>query len=424
METGNTQILKPHDEDRIPFILTLLIACLSAVLLLGQMTEPARGAETGPSDLVKKGRQVFTTAGGVGCAACHGAYAEGDLGIGPYNRGVEEQKIRDALVSVEAMSFLREEMNEAKIKGIAAYYTWLGELQLVKTLAKRGRFIPDRLQIYPGTKVQLVIKNASSFPRKFGGGNMNIGTVKVAGRESLDMVWRAPAKEGSYTLECLDCRIKGQKLTLEISKSAKPHRGVKPAAIAVAAKTPAQPPARRNPEAVQKGRELFRTAGEVGCDACHGNYAEGDVGIGPYNRGFSEKKIRLALDKVEVMKFLKKELSDGQVKQVAEYYGWLGEHKLIKTVAVKGRFFPNIIRVHPGTPVQLVISNQDREPHAYTSRTMGIPPISAGGRERGDAIWTAPAGEGEFVLRCANCGDQFHKLTIEVSKEAEKFRPR
>ncbi len=231
MEPRNAQIKKllPDNLKSITFRARgLFVAWLAAVLMLGPGSPPAASAEPAVSDLVKMGRQVFKTVGGVGCAACHGDYAEGDKGIGPYNRGVGEQKIRDALASVEAMDFLKDEMGEAEIKGIAAYYAWLGELQLVKTLAKRGRFIPDRLQVYPGTKIQLVIKNASSFPRKFVGRKMKVGPVEVAGRESLDMVWQAPPSEGSYTLECMDCRIKGQVLTLEITKSAKRHRSAGP----------------------------------------------------------------------------------------------------------------------------------------------------------------------------------------------------
>lgn len=388
---------------------------------------PPAQAQT-KEELIKAGEKVFRTVAEVGCASCHGDYAEGDTGIGPFNRGVGEDKIRAAINSIEAMEFLKDEIHDREIKQIAAYYIWLGELQLVKTLAKRGRFIPDNVQVYPGTKIQLVINNSSPFPRSFASDNMGIKPLTVPGRESSYLVWSAPKEEGVFTLKCTNCRIKDQSLSIEITKSARKHFSPSAGKATVAAKAPVKVAKVRTSvtadrQTIELGRELFLTAGEVGCAACHGPYAEGDVGIGPYNRGFSESKIRRAIAKVPVMRFLAGELSDTQIKQVASYYHWLGGHKLVKTVTVGGRFFPEKIQLHPGTPIQLVIANRDRISHDFNGPVLGAAPLRVGARDAGTVTWIAPAEEGRFTIGCSDCGGKASKLTIQVTKDAVKFVP-
>lgn len=199
-----------------PTVITLAVAVLT-VLWTGWWTS---ADEASKKLLIDKGREVYLTAGGVGCGACHGPYAEGDTGIGPYNRGVGEPTIRAALASVEAMKPLRKEMSEEKISQISAYYEWLGQLKLVKTLIKRGRFVPDHIQIHPGTRIQLVLNNAGSSPLRFASENMGIGAITVEARKATDIVWEAPEKEGAFILACTDCEPKDQKLTIEVSNAA------------------------------------------------------------------------------------------------------------------------------------------------------------------------------------------------------------
>lgn len=401
-----------------------VLIALAAVWLVNIQSAQAQTTQ----DLIRAGEKVFRTVGEIGCASCHGDYAEGDKGIGPYNRGVGEEKIRAAINSIEAMEFLKDEVRDREIKQIAAYYYWLGELQLVKTLAKRGRFIPDSVQVYPGTNIQLVINNSSPFPRSFASGNMGIKPLTVPGRDSAYLVWRAPKDEGVFTLKCTNCRIKGQVLSIEITKSARKHFFPSAGKVTVAAKALAKvaanrPPVTADQQTIELGRELFLTAGEVGCVACHGPYAEGDVGIGPYNRGFSESKIRRAIAKVPVMRFLAGELSDIQIKQLASYYHWLGGHKLVKTVTVGGRFFPGKIQLHPGTPIQLVIANRDRKSHEFNGPVLGTSPLRIGARNAGTAAWTAPNKEGRFTIGCTDCSGKTAKLVIEVTRNAPRFAP-
>ena len=408
---------------------TMIFAIL-AVMWFGQHVS-AQGAEN--KQAVDKGREVFLTAGGVGCMACHGPYAEGDTGIGPYNRGVGEATIRAALASIEPMKMLREELSDAQIKQIAAYYEWLGQLKLVKTLIKRGRFIPDHIEVHPGTRIQLVLNNAGSASRHFVSTNMRIDPITVEAREAADIVWSAPDKEGTFSLACADCEIKDQMLTIEVTTKAPKFVPVKVVSKLLASAPQVSAPVSQDkpiPRAIpadartiEQGRQIFLNAGEVGCVACHGRYAEGDVGIGPYNRGFSETAIRRALKSVGAMAFLRDLLNEEHVKQITAYYESLSHQQLAKTHVIRGVFIPETVKVHPGTTVQLVVMNPSRNARKFTSRDMKIKPFTVVGRDAFDLVWKAPDQEGKFSLECTDCPIAGQKLTIEVSKSVPAYIP-
>jgi mono/diheme cytochrome c family protein len=67
------------------------------------------------------GRTIFEkTAGGVGCASCHGMNGRGVDALGtPEIRGVTEAQVRTALTSVQQMS--RIMLNDAEIAAVVLY---------------------------------------------------------------------------------------------------------------------------------------------------------------------------------------------------------------------------------------------------------------------------------------------------------------
>lgn len=380
--------------------------------------------------LIEKGKQISLTVAGIGCAGCHGLYGEGDTGIGPYTRGVELSKIKAAIGGIDQMrALLKDKLSPQDIEAIAAYYLSLGQFQLVKTLIKRDRFIPDTMDIYPGTAVQLAIKNASQFPRKFAGPDMKVPEFQVPGTSSHDFVWRAPDAEGSYTLRCVDCLVPGQQLTINVRRSAKQYHAPERAPAAqIAEAVPPQKPAAivvvADKQTVEYGRELFLHAGEVGCTACHGRYAEGDIGIGPYNRGFSEGAIRSALKNVDAMAFLRAKLTDQQISQIAAYYQWLGGVQLVKTQLVNGRFFPDSLAVRPGARIQLAVVNRNNTAvEVGGEEKRGVPAMKIAGHDYADSEWTAPNTEGSFTVRCMNCALTKGQFTIKVAKTAKAYTP-
>jgi len=171
--------------------------------------------------LVEQGKQIFETVGGVGCKTCHGAFGEGK--VGPANRGVNEATIREALAKIAPMQFLRDQMADDDITKVAAYTEWMGQHLLVKTLLKRGQFVPEKVAVYPGTAVQLVIENTGIEPGTIRSDNIEAPPIKIAGRDTATIVWTAPQSEGTFMITCGDCRTKGDPLTIEVTKTAKPY---------------------------------------------------------------------------------------------------------------------------------------------------------------------------------------------------------
>jgi len=212
-----------NEGKKFPMITVAVMAAgIHAVLLLSTMSG-ALAAEQPDMGLIKKGRHISDTVAGVGCKGCHGAYGEGDVGTGPYNRGVNLSKISAAISGVKQMEFLKKELKPDDIVALGAYYSWLGTMQLVKTIVKRGRFMPDKVEVYPGTAVQLVINNTSTAALSFSSDDMGLKTFTVPGREVVDMVWNAPETERPYSLQCPECIVKDKSLTFVVTRNARRH---------------------------------------------------------------------------------------------------------------------------------------------------------------------------------------------------------
>ncbi len=191
-----------------------LIHLTITVLLLAS---PVQADEAGQ---FAEGARVFGTVAGVGCKTCHGEYAEGDVGVGPYIRGATEGTIRAAIDATGEMIVIKNVITEDEIKAVSAYVGSLGSMQAVRTLAKRGRFLPAEICIRPGTDVQLIIQNASIQPHTFKSDNMDVDDLKVGSRSDGTFEWRAPETEGEFSLYCIDCKLKDQFFTVRVAASA------------------------------------------------------------------------------------------------------------------------------------------------------------------------------------------------------------
>jgi len=181
------------------------------------LTSPVKADEHGE---FAQGVNVFDSIAGVGCKTCHGEYAEGDVGVGPYIRGATEGTIRAAIDATGEMIVIKNVITDDEIKAVAAYVGNLGSMQAVRTLAKRGRFLPGEISIRPGTKVQLIIQNASIQPHTFKSDNMDIDDLMIASRSSGTLEWRAPEEEGEFSLYCTDCKLEDQFFTVRVAASA------------------------------------------------------------------------------------------------------------------------------------------------------------------------------------------------------------
>ncbi len=179
-------------------------------------------SEAGPSEgPIADGRNAFRTIAGIGCASCHGQFAEGDLGVGPYIRGATEGTIRAAISGIGEMVVIRNTIQESQIDAVAAYLEYLGPIQVVRTLAKRGRFLPDSFSIRPGTTVQIVVNNAGFSDYNFTSENLGVDPMLIPARTTGSFIWQAPQQAGEYSLRCSDCKLKDEQSTIHVDPNAK-----------------------------------------------------------------------------------------------------------------------------------------------------------------------------------------------------------
>jgi mono/diheme cytochrome c family protein len=82
---------------------------------------PKPAAAPAGGNVVALGRTIFEkTAGGVGCAACHGMDAKGGAeSKAPDIRGADEMRVRAALAGVTVMS--RIMLNDAEIAAVVSH---------------------------------------------------------------------------------------------------------------------------------------------------------------------------------------------------------------------------------------------------------------------------------------------------------------
>jgi len=167
-----------------------------------------------------EGRRVFQEIAGIGCLSCHGDFAEGDLGVGPYIRGASEGAIRAAIEGIGEMVAIKMTINDTEINAVAKYIDHLGSLQVAKTLSKRGRFLPAMAEARPGTKMQVVIRNAGIDTAKYASDTMGIEPMTIPGRSVGSFEWQAPEQEGEYSVSCTDCTLKDQAFTIKVHAGA------------------------------------------------------------------------------------------------------------------------------------------------------------------------------------------------------------
>lgn len=183
---------------RLP--LTIAAAVLIVAGALAGLGVPV-AAEPEPNELAAAGRVVFEkTAGGIGCAACHGRFGMGDLTTAPNIRGANETRLRNALGGVGAMRFLA--LTPEQVKAVQAFLAYLNTMKPRKIAVNESGFEPDQVTIAASERVQFILHNNREEACDFESADAGIRTTSVAPDTVGDVVWTSPARKATFTARC------------------------------------------------------------------------------------------------------------------------------------------------------------------------------------------------------------------------------
>jgi len=111
------------------------------------------------SDAASSGEQIYQTAGGYGCKACHGEFANGGGNVGGNIRGANLQQLQQALSNEPTMQLLKDNLSEQDQLQLIAYLQQLGSYQLLEwTLGEQDS---HQKQTIEAKSAQLVVTNRS-----------------------------------------------------------------------------------------------------------------------------------------------------------------------------------------------------------------------------------------------------------------------
>lgn len=172
------------------------------VLACGLWAVGAAFPQSEPNDgLITEGRTIFEkTAGGVGCAACHGHFAMGDLKIGPNIRGASPERIQGGLAARDAMAFIR--LTDEELTAVAAFLGYLGKLLPVKITMRDSQFEPNRVTVPANREIQFLLDNKGNETCSFSSNEAGIKEKSLEPGKVGDIVWRTSSKQDTFTARC------------------------------------------------------------------------------------------------------------------------------------------------------------------------------------------------------------------------------
>lgn len=179
---------------------TLLAATAVAVV-----ASTSSWAEQNPDQLVARGRAVFEkTAGGIGCAACHGHFGMGDIATAPNIRAADETRVKNALGGVGAMRFLAPTLSPEDVRAVQAFLRYLNTLKPKKVAIDETGFTPATITVGPKEPVQLIVKNDGDDVCRLVSPEAKIEATTIEPGAVGDVVWTSPAKPGTFKVRCTE----------------------------------------------------------------------------------------------------------------------------------------------------------------------------------------------------------------------------
>ncbi|WP_413698496.1 hypothetical protein ACLKMH_12640 [Psychromonas sp. KJ10-10] len=153
---------------------------------------------------------LFQTAGGYGCGACHGKYAHGGGFVGGNIRGATREQLDSALKGEPTMLLLAKVLDDNKRNLLVDHLTSLGEMQLIEwRLGESATMQTIKAQV--GTVLQLVLFNGT-----FDTLTLDLSSIEASNNYHISpydtqaITWLA--KAGRYSLF-----FKNEKIIIEIN---------------------------------------------------------------------------------------------------------------------------------------------------------------------------------------------------------------
>jgi cytochrome c553 len=106
----------------------------------------------------KAGEHLFRTAGGYGCSACHGLFANGAGNVGGNIRGKTLEDINHSLATEPTMMLLANALSNGDKENLALYLQTLGKIHLVEWTIE-DKPLNFNVSIEPDKPTQLVLFN-------------------------------------------------------------------------------------------------------------------------------------------------------------------------------------------------------------------------------------------------------------------------
>jgi cytochrome c553 len=132
-----------------------------------------------------RGKDLYSTAGGYGCAVCHGPVGDGAGQAGGYIRGATLEQLQQSLENNAPMKPLASLFSEGDLKALSSYLGGLAETPLVNLIYSddgwSGNFEPWQ----PGQVIDMVVYNATFESVVIDLNNLEIGSIELAPLQRL-----------------------------------------------------------------------------------------------------------------------------------------------------------------------------------------------------------------------------------------------
>ncbi len=158
-------------------------------------------AASGPT--FEAGEQLFRTAGGYGCSACHGLFANGGGNAGGNIRGKTLEDINNSLTNEPTMQLLASSLSDNDKENLAFYLKALGQINLIEWTIDENP-ISTTVSVMPDEPAQLVIFNK---------------TFETIDLNLPESIFKHPLQLAPYETKALEWQPKEGKITLNYTQS-------------------------------------------------------------------------------------------------------------------------------------------------------------------------------------------------------------